>query len=109
MKLDRNINGNGTGKYALVKLRAQPENDAASLAVARALSVLDQNGMLDYGMSPKTEFFVIRLKDRYAKAALRGYFNAIEADEEGDMEYAAEIDEMQMRAGPDNPFCKKPD
>jgi hypothetical protein len=112
MKLDRNINPNGIGKYALLKLRMLENvrdpgafGELAS-SVAKALELLEMDGILDWGNTPQTDFMVIRLKDKYAQAALRAYADAARSD---DPEYAAEIDEMAARSGPSHPFCKRPD
>ena len=114
MKLDRNVNANGRGKYALLKLRkldeftdpAGPFQKVAEPIVA-AIKTLDDAGILDWGVQgTEAEFMVIRLKDKYAKEALWAYGN--EADKD-DHEYAAEIFEMAYRSGSNSPFCKKPD
>lgn len=85
MKLDRNLpENNGRGKYALVLLRKinqRPE-------VIAALKTLCEAGVLDYGNTESTDFFVIRLKDKYAAPALDAYGSEAEYD---DKEYAKEI------------------
>ena len=102
MKMDRNTNSNGLGKYALVKLRGE-SNGAADLAI----HMLRAAGKFDYGLvGSESEFFVIRLKDINAAAALTAY--ASEA-ERTDPEWAAEVREMVSRAGPNSRFCKVPD
>lgn len=114
MKLDRNLNANKRGKYALLKLRklddfTSPGDPFQEVAepVADAIDVLVKAGILDWGIEDtESEFFLIRLKDKYAQIALAHYANAARVD---DPEYAAEIDAMAMRAGPSSPFCKKPD
>jgi hypothetical protein len=109
MKLDRNINGDGLGKYALVQLRNRPVNDPAALeAVDRALATLAENGVLDWGYTgSEGEFFVIRLKDKYASGPLAIYATACEMD--GEWEFGREVRELASRAGPNSPFCKRPD
>ena len=104
MKLDRNINANGRGKYALLKLRNLRAGDTS---VDAALRTLDEAGILDWGSTPETEFFVMRLKDKYARIPLHAYSD--EAFRDGEKEYAAEVGAMAMRAGTHSPFCKKPD
>lgn len=104
MKLDRNINPDGRGKYALVKVRSIRDGDTA---VDAALRILDDAGILDWGTTPETEFFVIRLKDEYAPNALFAY--GIAATVHGDPEYGQEIEEMSRRSGVNHPNCKKPD
>lgn len=119
MKLDRNIEGNGgRGKYALLKLRnlegwpdyfGTPRKDGAIPAgLYNAIKTLENAEILDWGTSDsESEFFVIRLKDKYSASALFGYADA--ADRDGEHEFAAEIREMAFRAGPAHPDCKKPD
>ena len=73
MKLDRNINGNGRGKYALLKLRKLDDwlqsgaTAEVPAPIREAIALLEREGMLDWGDKPETEFFLIRLKDKYAR------------------------------------------
>lgn len=112
MKLDRNINNDGRGKYALLKLRVFEEfakgGEIQELPydIRQALDVLERAKILDWGDTPDTEFFVIRLKDRYAQSALKAYAEDAAID---DVEYAAEIERMVQRSGPDHPNCRRPD
>lgn len=116
MKLDRNINGNRRGKYALLKLRRLTEieawdgGDGEALdrqAVIDAIALLERAGILDWGYAgTEAEFMLIRLKDRYARQALKAYAECAQID---DPEYAAEIFAMADRAGACSPWCKKPD
>jgi hypothetical protein len=114
MKLDRNINGSGRGKYALLKLRCLAELAARSdqmpttvAEVNAAIDLLARVGILDWGNTVDTEFFLIRLKDKYADDALFRY--ALSAHHDGEADYALEIEEMAERAGANHPNCKKPD
>ena len=114
MKLDRNINANGRGKYALLKLRKLDEYTSqepfAELAkpIADAIKTLEDAGILDWGIAgTEAEFMVIRLKDKYAQGALCDY--ATRAERDGEWEYGAEIRSMAARSGPSSPWCKKPD
>ena len=70
MRLDRNMNADGRGKYALLKLRQLEEFRGAdgsfSMDITDAISLLVKYGILDWGDKPETEFFVIHLKDKYA-------------------------------------------
>jgi hypothetical protein len=102
MKLDRNINPDGTGKYALVLMR---EFFKLSSAEKQALYLLASAKVIDHGDTPNSEFFVIRLKDRYAAPALAAY--ALAASED-DPEYGSEIMELAKRAVK-HPSKKKPD
>lgn len=121
MRLDRNIHSNeGRGKYAIVKLRAiaamEPDGAPGSApdiqinnwnAVVDAIATLKRHDVLDYGSHQSdAEFFLIRLKDKYARAALLAYALAAEAD---DRQYAAEVSELANRAGYLSPWCKRPD
>lgn len=113
MKLDRNISGDGTGKYMLVKQRrvreimGWPEGDEYRDRLTRALKTLRNQGVLDDSAEgDEGEFFVIRLRDKHARMALIGYAVAARAD---DPEYADDIMELAERAGPNSPFMKRPD
>ncbi len=59
MKLDRNINPNGKGKYALINLRTN---------------------QVQWGTEPNGQFFVIKYKDKFAEPALRAYAAACMAE-----------------------------
>lgn len=93
MKLDRNTNPDGRGKYALLllrKMRSEPPKE-----VQNAIDILFVNGIIDPGATPDTDFFVIRMKDKYASAALQAYADAVASD---DVEYANEIYELAKLA-----------
>lgn len=115
MKLDRNIPENdGRGKYALIKLRSLENyrSDATfhtySPEIENALKTLEAAGALDWGTShTESEFFVIRLKDKYAQDAMLNYAEA--AHDDGNTEYAVEIEDMAARSGMASPWCKTPD
>lgn len=55
MKLDRNINPDGRGKYALINLRTN---------------------QVQWGGADGEQFFVLKYKDRFAAPALRAYAKA---------------------------------
>lgn len=128
MKMDRNINPNRRGKYALLKLRRLSEIEAWDggegealdrQAALDAIALLERAGILDWGLvGTDGEFFVIRLKDKYAGAAIEGYANAVAADarQEPDVksskdkfQWSVEVLKLAERAGPLSPFCKQPD
>lgn len=88
MKLDRNLNPNGQGKYELRNLRTGEV-------------------VTDCGVGEEHEFFVIMVKDINAPGGLFGYASA--ADVNGDEEFAEEVREMARRSGHHSPFCKVPD
>jgi hypothetical protein len=108
MKLDRNDPNNvGAGKYALVNLRRFRDLDAATRSEARdLLERLDALGVIDKGAKGESdEFFVIKLKDKYAEPALMAYANAA-VDE--DKEWAVQVLALADRAGR-HPDKKTPD
>ncbi len=82
MKLDRNITNPKRGKYALIKLR-----DCVPVRSAEGITFPVE--AVDFGDTEDTDFFVIRLKDKYASVALRAY--ALAAGQDGQTEYADEI------------------
>lgn len=93
MRLDRNVNTDGRGKYALIKLRSTGELTPA-LMEDGAKFVIDPDHV-DFGDTPETDFFTIRLKDKFAGPALRAY---AEAAMEDDPEYAMEIIALAEKA-----------
>ncbi len=113
MKLDRNEGVEGRGKYALLKLRSLenfrgpgPFADVDP-EIVNAIQLLESEGLLDWGaVNTESEFFVIRLKDRNAKAALMAYAESVR---EKDGEFADEVVDLALRAGDYSPFCKDPD
>lgn len=124
MKLDRNINGTGRGKYGLVNHRRLFEvispvrefadgNEASmiklrlAMKVRSAIKLLEDAGIIDWGdEGTASEFFVIKLRDENASHALEAYANMARIDDE---ELGADVQELAMRAGSHSPFCKKPD
>lgn len=116
MKLDRNLNADGRGKYGLIKsrriaeIRAWDGGDGEPLdqkAMEEALALLERAGVIDWADKHDSECFVIRLKDQYARSGLLGYADAAAAD--GELEYAREVVDLANRAGPSHPHCKRPD
>lgn len=122
MKMDRNLNADGRGKYALVLMRNMPADGSALRgAVGDALETLKRANMLDYGEAHgPNEFFLIRLKDRFAGDALRAYADAAKsyADNfassdlnkfQSFYQWAVEVLKMAGRAGDMSAHCKDPD
>lgn len=126
MKLDRNINGDGRGKYGLVNNRElreyakraadahagrnamMTEADIEAMRVMNAVKMLEDFGIIDWGLEgTESEFFVIKLRDWHAEAALAEY--ARSALDNGDEEYYLDVRALSDRAGRHSPFCKKPD
>lgn len=87
MKLDRNINTDGRGKYRLWNER-------------------DQAWVDDCAPGQEHEYFVVMLKDKHAAETLREYASRIRPE---DAEFADEVDDLADRAGPNSPFCRAPD
>ena len=113
MKLDRNENANGRGKYALLLLRKLREFegpgtfDGLSPDIAAAIETLDKAGVIDWGIvGSESEFFVARLKDHNASPCLHGYAQSAEAN--GEYEWAEEVRDMARRAER-SPWKKRPD
>lgn len=105
MKLDRNLNPSGKGKYALINLRKIDGDPRTPQDMAAA--IVKQPDAVQFGIvGEPDEFWLIKLKDKYAATALLAYADAAEAD---DPEYASQVREMVKRAGPSSPFCKAPD
>ncbi len=93
MRLDRNTNPDGKGKYALIKLRT--DDVRPQLQIPNIVTVPVMASAIDLGSTPDTEFFVIRLKDKYAAVALHAYSAACSKD---DPEYSREIQKLAHRA-----------
>lgn len=116
MKLDRNLNADGRGKYGLILNRRIAEigrdhgtaDGTAGAAVAQALKVLQSFGVLDWGTTPETEFFVMRLKDAHAGPAMEAYAQSC-YDHGRDPDYTVDVKGLAMRSGLRHPRCKVPD
>jgi len=105
MKLDRNLNCQAAGKYALLHLRRA--RAAMTPELFDAITVLDKAGLIEWGrIGEQDEFFAIKLKDENADVALYSY--AAKAALK-DKEYAAEVTALADRSGQNSPFCKAPD
>lgn len=87
MRLDRNANHDGLGKYRLWDERKQAWVD-------------------DCGRGDAHEFFVIMLADRHSLPALGAYAASITHT---DTEFADEVRDLMDRAGKNSRFCKEPD
>jgi hypothetical protein len=109
MKLDRNTNKRG--KYAIVNLREIERIGGVALGnnpdIAHALRILETNDLIEYGeVGTENEFFVMKLKDKYADAALARYAAMASSD---DPVYANDVAAMAARSGMNHPNCKRPD
>lgn len=115
MRLDRSINGDGKGKYALVRLREIEAGSEAAVLLQR-LHVL---GHLDWGrVSDPDEFFVIKLRDKFAPGGIKGYADAVIEASRKEIDpgkgrdlaqWAIQVIGMSQRAGDLSPYCKEPD
>lgn len=115
MKLDRNSNLNGKGKYAVVRLRGVSPGDESHQLLKR----LEELGHLDWGIvGDADEFFLIRLRDKWSPGAIKGYADAVMADSQTDPDpqraknkavWAIQVQTMLNRSGSLNQFCKEPD
>ena len=105
MKMDRNLNPSGKGKYALINLRKIDGDPRTAQELAAA--ILANPGSVEFGaVGSPDEFWIVKLKDENADACLFGYAGkAVRKDPE----FAAEVAEMAHRAGPNSPYCKSPD
>jgi len=88
MRLVRNTSPDGRCKYAITDNRTGVKTEAKA--------------------GDPEEFFVIKLKDRYAAAALRAYADAVFYDPDGDREYGSEVWELAIRSS-EMPNRKRPD
>lgn len=76
MKLDRNANPDGTGKYALLNLRKKPQPGSQAEA---AIKLLAKQGYLTFGNeTPTDQFFVMKYKDQFTADGLAGYADAVD-------------------------------
>jgi len=116
MSLDRNVTEDDTGKYALIrldKLRKMIVDDPDFAYYARKLqrpsggSAEIPTDIIELGKSGSDdEFFVIKLRDKYASAALHAY--AVAAWIDGDKELPRNVISLAERAK-NHPNSHKPD
>ncbi len=107
MKMDRNMSLYGTGKYALINLRKIPNRLQSDDPDILSVGVVRNPEAIEMGLvGAKDEFFVIKLKDKYARAAMLAYASAAQAD---DPEWAGEVRDLADRASEYSRFCKAPD
>lgn len=111
MRLTRNTTPDGKCKYAIVRLDKirqidEAQEGTASGEIDEALAILEEIGVLEYG-EPGTdeEFFVIKLKDENAYAALEAYSECAKWKDE---ELADDVFELAERAR-DHKSQKQPD
>lgn len=76
MKLDRNINPDGAGKYALLHIRKLKQYGHEA-EIIHAINLLTEYGLLQVGNeSPGDQFFVMKYKDKFTAPALFAYSRA---------------------------------
>lgn len=101
MKLDRNVNADRRGKYALVNMRmvgplldknaaaldsntgaiVGPIPDQTELDIVAAFELLLRHGYIALGNeSPGDQFFVLKYKDKFTPKALAAYAEAIKSE-----------------------------
>ncbi len=105
MKLDRNTDADGCGKYVVINTRKM---DTKPRTVDELIEQLKKHPeAVEFGaVGSEDEFFVIKLKDKYAASALTAYSLASATELPV---FATEVSELALRAGRNNPFCKTPD
>ena len=87
MKLVRNENEDGIGKYALIER--------------------EKNNHIEHGYpNTENEFFVLKLKDIHSRVALLAYSESLYRHKQD--EFAKEIRELADRAGTYSKWCKEP-
>lgn len=108
MRLTRNTTPEGTCKYALIRLDKLRSAGYFNTCEMFNMALDWMAEFVEYGF-PKTqdEFFVIKLQDRNARAALLAY--AVEAKKNGDNQLASEVNELADRAGDRSEYVKNPD
>lgn len=113
MKMDRSMRDDGQGKYAVINLRKLRETswigtfERWTTKVEQALATLETVGALEWGRERAgNEFFLIKLKDKHAQAALSAYADSAEVD---DPEWASAVRDLARRSGTAHPLCKTPD
>lgn len=106
MKLDRNKNQDGRGKYALVNIR-ELDGFAEDSKVRNAFEILRKSGVVTLGNETGgDQFFVMKYKDVFTSPALFAYARAIrdylrENDGQANpslLEFQREIEEEAKRA-----------
>jgi hypothetical protein len=113
MKMDRNINADGTGKYAVINMRKLEQYASGETFerwtpdIENAIKTLDAAGVIEWGaVGTEDEFFLIKLKDRHSLPALRAYADSVL---NSDPEFSTEVADMVMRSGRFSQWCKEPD
>lgn len=74
--------------------------------IMNAIRTLDNAGLIEWGDTPETDFFVLKLRDAFAQSALHAYADAASSHDD---EYSGEVRALARRSGRDHPMCKFPD
>lgn len=116
MKLVRNTTIDGTCKYDIInRSKIKDLGEEEKNKVLEAIDVLKQSGIYtECLLNNKEEFFVIKLKDQFAKPALEAYAESVKqyAVSVGDADlsdYGADVSDLANRSGVNNVYCKIPD
>ena len=105
MDLNRKTNANGIGKYIVIRTDVFDEVPTTVEALLEAIQQHPES--VEFGkVGDPNEFFVIKLKDENADAALIGYASAASHK---DPDYASAVAELALRSGQYHPNCKSPD
>lgn len=94
MKLDRNVNPDGLGKYALIELRKLHTAEKVQLT-RKTTDESDEISLprraVNFG--GPDQFFVIKYKDRFALAAMEAYAEAVRT-----YAYHEEVDDDKIKS-----------
>lgn len=95
----------GNGKYFVIELEKLPQRPTS---VAELCAVLEEYPeAINRGeVGSEDEFFVVKLKDVNAPAALMGYRASCQEFDCGPISL---VESLISRAGQNSPYCKKPD
>jgi len=105
MKLDRNEDASGIGKYILINTRKFKKMPITAQELAAA--ILADPHCVEFGeVGSRNEFFAIKLKDIHATPALTSYAMSARLK---DPEYGAEVLALTERSGTKSRYCKFPD
>lgn len=102
MKLDRNINSDGRGKYALIRIR-ELDGFSKDGKVWGAIETLQRAGIICWGNeTPGDQFFVMKYKDKFTAPALEAYADAVlktpEPPSESLLEWSSEVHREAQQA-----------
>ena len=104
MRLDRNVNPDGTGKYVVINIRRL--NWRPRTRIGLILAIFLKPSAIEWGgVGSADEFFLIKLKDIHAQDALRAYAMSASST---DPQWAAEVERLAERAGPGHSLCASP-